>query len=673
MMHCFKKKGVITILALVLLQLAVVKGHSQSDGNTGSVPGADTAKVNALLQETKAFFSSDPEKAFALSDQAKKMAQSIGFKKGEALALKNTGIVYYFQGKHIEALDFYNQSLQVFLEMKDNSGIANLYSNIGVVYYDRGDDTKALENYLQSLRYSELAGDKFRILIALNNVGGVYFIKPATYDKALEYYLKALQLCEELDKQTELGAISVNIGSIYYERNEVTKALEYFNKALKAYGDSEGSLNAYNAIGKAYNKAGQFEPALKNLNAGLTIAEKFNSKMGMVQARMGLGNVYLNKGDYKTALSQFSKAESTALELQANHELSDLYQVMARTYSKTANYKKAFDYQTLYTSVKDSLYSEESTKKIGTLQFDYDLQKKQGEINLLTKDKALTDQKLKRQQLMKTAATVGLVLVMLIALLIYRNYRAKVRTHRIVDRQKAEIEGLLLNILPQEVATELQVKGKSEPRYFESVSVMFTDFKGFTAIADKMQPQDLVEELSTCFVVFDEIMEKYNLEKIKTIGDAYMCAGGIPTPDENHVENMIKAAIEMRNYALRHNQKRMDAGLVPWEMRIGIHVGPIVAGVVGKRKYAYDIWGSTVNIASRMESNGEPGKINISSSVYELVKDQFACTYRGKIYAKNIGDIDMYFLEGRAGVPKEEIAELGQGAERDLKPVSGNG
>jgi tetratricopeptide (TPR) repeat protein len=230
MMHCSKKKGVITILALVLLQLVVVKGRSQSDGNAGSVPGADTAKVNALLQETKAFFSSDPEKAFALSDQAKKMAQSIGFKKGEALALKNTGIVYYFQGKHIEALDFYNQSLQVFLEMKDNSGIANLYSNIGVVYYDRGDDTKALENYLQSLRYSELAGDKFRILIALNNVGGVYFIKPATYDKALEYYLKALQLCEELDKQTELGAISVNIGSIYYERNEVTKALEYFNR-----------------------------------------------------------------------------------------------------------------------------------------------------------------------------------------------------------------------------------------------------------------------------------------------------------------------------------------------------------------------------------------------------------------------------------------------------------
>jgi adenylate cyclase len=658
MITILKKMKFSKILTTVLLIISFSQGYGQASGDAGSMPAGDTVKVNALLQQTKEFFSSDPEKAFALSGQAKAMAQSIGFKKGEALALKNTGIVYYFQGKHIEALEYYNLSLEVFKEMKDNSGIANLYSNIGVVYYDRGDDTKALENYLQSLRYSELAGDKFRILIALNNVGGVYFIKPATYDKALEYYLKALQLCEELDKQTELGAISVNIGSIYYERNDNAKALLYFNKALKAYGDSEGSLNAYNALGKAYNKAGQFDLALKNHNAALGLAVKLNNKMGIIQSRMGLGNVYVKKADFVTALSQYTQAEATALELQANHELKDLYQEMAKAYSHTANYKKAFEYQSLYSGIKDTLYNAETDKKLGTLQFDFDLQKKQGEINLLTKDKALTDQKLKRQQLMKSAAIVGLVLVMLIALLIYRNYRIKVKTHRIVDRQKAEIEGLLLNILPEEVATELQTTGKSEPRYFESVSVMFTDFKGFTAIADKMEPQDLVEELSTCFVAFDEIMEKYNLEKIKTIGDAYMCAGGIPTPDENHVENIIKAGIELRNYALRHNQKRRDAGLVPWEMRIGIHVGPVVAGVVGKRKYAYDIWGSTVNIASRMESNGQPGKINVSSSVFELVKDKFDCSYRGKINAKNIGDIDMYFLEGRVGHPKEEMAEI---------------
>jgi class 3 adenylate cyclase len=130
-----------------------------------------------------------------------------------------------------------------------------------------------------------------------------------------------------------------------------------------------------------------------------------------------------------------------------------------------------------------------------------------------------------------------------------------------------------------------------------------------------------------------------------------MCAGGIPTPDENHVYNIIKAGIEMQQYILHNNQRRADKGLPPWDIRIGIHVGPIVAGVVGKKKYAYDIWGSTVNIASRMESNGEPGQVNISSTTYEIIKDRYACKHRGKIYAKNVGEIDMYFIE-------QELSEL---------------
>jgi class 3 adenylate cyclase/TPR repeat protein len=624
-------------------------------------PGTgDTTWVNTLVQESKKYFTDDPGKSIDLATQAKTLADKINFPKGGALALKNIGIVYYFQGKHLEALDYYTQSLNVFKEIKDNSGIANLYSNIGVVYYDRGDDTKALENYLQSLKYSELAGDKFRILIALNNVGGVYNIKSATYDKALEYYLKAMQLSEELGKKEELGAICVNIGSIFYdtlyEKNDDTKALFYFSKALKAYGNSEGSLNAFNALGKLYKKEGKYDLALENHNKALILAEKLINKISIVQSLMGLGNVYVKKGDYRTALQYFTKAEVPALEIQANHELQDLYKEMALTYSKTADYNKAFKYQSLYSRIRDTLYDIDTDKKLGSLQFDFDLQKKQGEINLLTKDKALTDQKLKRQQFAKRALIIGLGLVFMIALLIYRNYRIKVKTHKILDRQKDEIEHLLLNILPSEVAKELQINGHAVPRNYESVSVMFTDFKGFTAIADKMSPQDLVEELNTCFIAFDEIIGKYNLEKIKTIGDSYMCAGGIPTPDDQHVENMIKASIEINDFVLRYNQKRKETGLEPWDLRIGIHAGPVVAGVVGKKKYAYDIWGSAVNIASRMESNGVPGKVNISSSVFELIKNKYTCTYRGKIQAKNIGEIDMYFLEGEISESKESTA-----------------
>jgi class 3 adenylate cyclase len=160
-----------------------------------------------------------------------------------------------------------------------------------------------------------------------------------------------------------------------------------------------------------------------------------------------------------------------------------------------------------------------------------------------------------------------------------------------------------------------------------------------------MSPDELVAELDACFIAFDAIIEKYNLEKIKTIGDSYMCAGGIPLPNENHVLNIVRAGLEIQNYVKEHNKKRIEQQLPPWVARIGIHVGPVIAGVVGKKKYAYDIWGSTVNIASRMESNGEPGRVNISQAVFDQIKDHYACSPRGKIRAKNIGEIDMYFIE----------------------------
>jgi class 3 adenylate cyclase len=158
-------------------------------------------------------------------------------------------------------------------------------------------------------------------------------------------------------------------------------------------------------------------------------------------------------------------------------------------------------------------------------------------------------------------------------------------------------------------------------------------------------------------MAFDDIIERNKLEKIKTIGDSYMCAGGIPTPDNEHPYKIVKAGLEIQEYVIQNNLRRMEKGLPPWEIRVGIHVGPLVAGVVGKKKYAYDIWGSTVNIASRMESNGEPGLVNISSATYELIKDRFRCKYRGKIYAKNVGEVDMYFIDGTVDESTESLVE----------------
>jgi class 3 adenylate cyclase len=245
----------------------------------------------------------------------------------------------------------------------------------------------------------------------------------------------------------------------------------------------------------------------------------------------------------------------------------------------------------------------------------------------------------------------GLFLVFVIAIILFRGYRNKVKTNKILDQQKEQIETLVLNILPSEVAQELKVHGYAKPKYFDHVSVLFTDFKGFTKIADELSPHEVVTELNECFIAFDEIIGRYGLEKIKTIGDSYMCAGGIPTPNDDHPVKMVKAGLEIREYIRKRNEIRSSMGLPAWELRIGIHVGPIVAGVVGRKKYAYDIWGSTVNIASRMESNGEAGTVNVSAATYEFIKEQYHCTYRGKIYAKNIGEIDMYFVDNE--LPKE--------------------
>ena len=202
-------------------------------------------------------------------------------------------------------------------------------------------------------------------------------------------------------------------------------------------------------------------------------------------------------------------------------ELKDLYKDMAAAYSKKNDFANAYLYKTLYSDIKDTLYNLETKKKLNQLQFDFELSKKEGEI-------VLQEAKIKSEKQARMGVTIGLGLILIIAFIIYRNYLQKAKTNKILDKQKDEIEGLLLNILPREVASELQVSGKSKPRHFEEVSVLFTDFKGFTSIADKLSPEEVVQELNECFMAFDSIMENYGLEKIKTIGDAYMCAGNIP-------------------------------------------------------------------------------------------------------------------------------------------------
>jgi histidine kinase len=245
--------------------------------------------------------------------------------------------------------------------------------------------------------------------------------------------------------------------------------------------------------------------------------------------------------------------------------------------------------------------------------------------------------------------------------LFYEELENKVqeRTEQLrVEMKKSD--DLLLNILPENVAAELKLNGRSLPRHFEQVAVLFTDFKDFTQVSEKLSPAELVSELDLCFRNMDGIVARYKLEKIKTIGDAYLCVSGLPDPDDYSITNTIKTAMDMLQFVNKMQEQRIAEGKTFFSIRIGIHTGPVVAGIVGDRKFAYDIWGDTVNTAARMEQSSEANRINISGAVYQHIKERFNCTYRGKLPAKNKGNIDMYFVEyEKSAAALHSMGELG--------------
>jgi class 3 adenylate cyclase len=325
-----------------------------------------------------------------------------------------------------------------------------------------------------------------------------------------------------------------------------------------------------------------------------------------------------------------------ATEKAITDKQADAYKAYVRELEKLLDENK-IDYQTLkqrYENERETAEKEIKMLNLTLIQHD-SLNKK----NILIKEQqlALVNADARTNFYIALAATIFAILGIALAILTYRD-------RQIIAKEKQKSEALLLSILPAETAQELKEKGTATPKRYDLATVLFSDFKGFTNIAEGMSPEDLVKELDKCFLAFDEIAEKYGLERIKTIGDAYMCAGGLPTANKTNPVDAVKAGIDMQNFMAHLKKQREAEGKPYFECRLGIHSGKVVAGVVGKKKFAYDIWGDTVNIASRMESSGEVGRINLSADTYNLVKDHFKCEYRGKVNAKGKGDVDMYFV-----------------------------
>lgn len=279
------------------------------------------------------------------------------------------------------------------------------------------------------------------------------------------------------------------------------------------------------------------------------------------------------------------------------------------------------------------------------------------EVELLRRDKDIAKLELDKQaNFQRFAYGLGSLLLVILGLLgagwlfSRRASRRLKGQNRKIQAQNKEIEEerrksdvLLRNILPDEVAEELKTRGYATPHNYESATVLFTDFVNFTSLSTKLTPKELIDELDTCFLAFDEICERHGLEKIKTIGDAYMCAGGLPIPNETHAGDAVRAALDMCAWLEKRNADNANA--VFRYMRVGIHTGPVVAGVIGKNKFAYDIWGDAVNLAARLEELGEPNRVNISAETAKAVKGSFEIIHRGEKEVHNKGLVNMYFVE----------------------------
>lgn len=441
------------------------------------------------------------------------------------------------------------------------------------------------------------------------------------------------------------------IGSEYRALNDKVNEKKYLNRAYALNLKNPYKLSqmyAYVFFGRLAFSKNDFEEALKNHLASLAIGEALGIKEQTALADCNVGATYFELSG-KTVKDTGLLLDKAIFHLEkgikVNKEIGNIDRTASflyylyQAYDMKRDYKNAFLTHKDYMLYRDSLNNKEKSNEFLVREKEYEYGKKE------TVLKAGQKVSLEKEKSLRNMSLAGAAFLVLVTGGVGVGYARKRKHNRIIEKEKKRSDDLLLNILPYEVAEELKEKGEASAKYYEKVSIIFTDFEGFTKLSEKMSPNEVIDQLNYCFKVFDTIITKYNIEKIKTIGDAYMAVSGLPNPDPDHAINAVKAAIEIRDFIETYKEERKREGKIFFEMRIGINSGEVVAGIVGIKKFAYDIWGDAVNVASRMETNGIVGKVNISEATYDLVKDHIAGEYRGEIDVKGKGVVKMYFAE----------------------------
>lgn len=595
-------------------------------------------------------FNSNPDSAILLANQLYEFTENTDYKIGTVDALNLSGYIYFNMGQYIEALDAYQRGLKIAEEIGDKYGEAGFLEKIGFIYHDNADLMMALNYYQRSLELFEEIDDIAGISSIYNEYGSIYRVK-MDYEKSLEYFEKALAFNDELNDEYGKSATYLNKGQLLLEKEDYTSAIENFQKGLLLYeelGDKLGIASGLAGIGDVYAMQGDDEKALEYFQRSLSISEEIKDIRGISATLLSTADLYFNQGNYTASIQNCNRSLELAKGLgDIDNQLGACY-CLYDAYKGLGNLKEAIANLEQVLTLSDSIKDEESGQKLQQMEFSKLVL--QDSIETAERERLAEEafqEEIRQKDKARNIIFSIAALILILAGGLYLRLRSVRKSRAILKIERDRSESLLLNILPAEIAQELKEKGRADARDFDMASILFTDFKGFTAASEKLNAQELVAEINTCFEAFDGIMAKYGIEKIKTIGDAYMAAGGLPVPTDDSLKKTVLAALEMQAFIGKRKAELDANGLTSFEMRVGIHTGPVVAGIVGVKKFQYDIWGDTVNTASRLESMGEVGKVNIGESSYELLKDDpdFIFESRGKIEAKGKGEIKMWFIK----------------------------
>lgn len=641
-------------------------------------------RLNALgrYQESVQWF----QKSLQIKEELK---DSLGI----AATYQNLSSSYGALGEDSMAENILEQAVEINQRLGIPENVANNYASLGLVFDNRGNHPKARELYLKSLNMGRELGSYRVQVLALSNLGAVHE-NMGDYAQALKYNFEAIELAEEKNDISYLSSLYHNIAIIYSQNNQIEKAMPWYEKALAMAtqaGEKNEIIHTYHNMGLALLQIDD-PRGLDNLEKATSLARETGAPMLEAMTLNGIGEYHEKKGDFQQAYNYFLQSRQiysdvgtekniaktnvtiarlvlgsydnpvsepqvpgvslsrlkadllSAVEILRKGNdykaLKSAYASLALIYKREGNYQKALAAMDEYFVMNDTLRNQSFFESTAEWQTRLETAQKEKAITLLEAEKEYQADQLRKSRQITWLAGLSAFLFLAAAFLLFNRMRFAQKSKAIVEAERQKSEELLLNILPASVAEELKETGKVKAVKYESVTILFTDFVSFTSITEEVSPETLINEIDHCFRQFDIIISRYNIEKIKTIGDAYMCAGGLPEPSQNHAHEVVKAAVEIRDWM----ENRIAEGSPLKGIRIGVHTGPVIAGVVGLKKFVYDIWGKGVNVASRIESNGISGSVSLSENTYELVKEDFECEPVGLVSMKNLRDMNMYLI-----------------------------